>query len=113
MFIQGITVTLYDLEQTGTDQFNAPIFSEVAEQVENVLVVPAIQGGQDVIDQQKLYGKRAEYILAIPKGDTHDWKDKTVEFFGEKFRVFGYPSKGIEENIPLSWNEKVLVERFE
>lgn len=113
MRISGITVTLYNRMQTGTDQFNAPVYSEVEEQVEDVLVAPAIQGGQDVIDQQKLYGKRAEYILAIPKGDTHDWKDKTVGFFGEKFRVFGYPSKGIEENIPLSWNKKVLVERFE
>lgn len=104
---------LYDRVNTGMDSFNAPVYSEVAEPVENVLVAPAIQGGQDVIDQQQLYGKRAEYILAIPKGDTHDWKDKTVEFFGEKFRVFGYPSQGIKENIPLNWNKKVLVERYE
>lgn len=113
MSINGITVTLYDRVQTGTDPFNAPIYSEIAEPVENVLVAPATQGGQDVIDQQQLYSKRAEYILGIPKGDTHDWKDKTVEFFGEKFRVFGYPSQGIEDNIPLSWNKKVLVERYE
>lgn len=113
MRIKGTTVTLYATVQTGTDAFNSPVFTEIAEEVDNVLVAPATQGGQDVIDQQQLYGKRAEYILAIPKGDQHDWKDKTVAFFGERFRTFGFPTEGIEANIPLAWNKKVLVERFE
>lgn len=86
MAITGITVTLYDRVQTGVDRFNAPVYAEVPVQIDNVLVAPAVTGGQDVIDAQRLYGKRAEYVLAIPKTDDHDWRDKTVEFFGQKYR---------------------------
>lgn len=111
--IQGITVLLHQRTAAETDPFGDPVYTEETVAVEDVLVAPAVQGGQDVTDTTRLEGKRAEYILAIPKGDTHDWKDQTVEFFGEKWKVFGYPTEGIEENLPLRWNRKVLVERYE
>lgn len=47
------------------------------------------------------------YTLGIPKGDTHDWTDKKVFFFGRFFRTIGLPEQGIEENIPLCWNKKI------
>jgi len=109
--IKGITVILYDKIQTGTDGFDAPLYEEIPIEVENVLVSPA--SSTDVIDQLNLYGKKAIYTLAIPKGDTHNWKDREVEFFGEKWKTFGLPICGIEENIPLDWNMKVMVERYE
>ncbi len=37
----------------------------------------------------------------------------TVEFFGRKFRTYGAVTEGIEALIPLSWNRKVKVERYE
>lgn len=43
----------------------------------------------------QLYGKHAVYELCIPKGDSHDREDKTVEFFGQKWRTFGFPLKWI------------------
>lgn len=51
--------------------------------------------------------------MAIPKGDEHDWKDKRVSFFGEDWHTFGIPLIGIECDIPLDWNMKVMVERYE
>jgi hypothetical protein len=51
--------------------------------------------------------------LGIPKEDEHDWENRRVDFFGEKWRVFGIPTKGIEDIIPLDWNMKVTVERYE
>jgi len=51
--------------------------------------------------------------LAIPKGDTNIWEDQEVRFFGERFRVFGKPLQGIDDLIPLEWNKKVTVERYE
>jgi hypothetical protein len=36
-----------------------------------------------------------------------------VDFFGERFRIVGKPTKGIEALIPLSWNMKVRVQRIE
>ena len=108
--IHGITVTLYQEVETGIDAFNRPIYTETAVQVENVLVSPASMS--ETLDTVNLTGGKAVYTLGIPKGDTHDWKDKKVEFFGETFRTFGEPLKGIEDMIPLEWNTKVQVERY-
>lgn len=109
--LKGITVTLIRNVQTGTDPAGAPIYTQISEAVENVLVAPA--SAQDIIDATQLYGKKAVYTLGIPKGDTHVWEDQAVEFFGERFKVFGIPLKGIEAMIPLQWNTKVMVERYD
>lgn len=109
--IKGITVTLYEETQSGTDGFGRPIYTETAVAVDNVLVAPA--STSETLDTVNLTGKKAVYTLGIPKGDTHNWKDKKVEFFGETFRTFGEPLKGIEEMIPLEWNTKIQVERYE
>lgn len=109
--IKGITVTLYKRTQTGTDEFNAPIYTETAIDVDNVLVAPATM--QEVLDTHNLYGRKAVYTIAIPKGDTNNWDNAKVRFFGEDWRVFGIGQKGIDANIPLNWNEKRTVERYE
>lgn len=108
--IKGITVTLYEKAQTGTDEFHAPVYTETAVEVENVLVQPV--SADDVVDDLRLYGKRAEYELCIPKGDSHDWEDCRVVFFGQTWRTFGFVREYIEALVPLSWNRKVKVERY-
>lgn len=110
MAIKGIKVVLHEQRQVGTDNFNMPIYEDATIEVENVLVAPS--STDDITTSLDLYGKKAVYTLAIPKGDTHDWMDTTVEFFGRKWKTFGYPLEGIEENIPLSWNKKVMVEVY-
>lgn len=109
--MKGITVTLYEETKVGTDPFGAPVFETQVVDVENVLVAPT--SSDDQVTELNLYGKTSVYTLAIPKGDTHDWKNKTVEFFGQKFRTFDDPIKGIDALIPLDWNTKVKVERYE
>ena len=44
----GITVTLLSKQQTGTDAFNRPTYSEISIPVENVLVAPVSE--QEVLD---------------------------------------------------------------
>lgn len=109
--IKGITIKLYTKTQTGTDGFNAPIYTETAEEVENVLVQPTSE--TEILDTLNLTGRKAVYQLAIPKGDTHDWTDAKVEFFNQTFRTIGTPIEGIEELLPLAWNKKVRCERYE
>lgn len=109
--INGITVTLYNKTATGTDGFGDPIYTETPVDVEDVLVYPT--SAQEILEMTNLYGKKAVYTLAIPKGDTHTWEDRKVSFFGEDWHVFGIPQEGIEANIPLRWNKKVTVERYE
>lgn len=108
--IKGITVTLILKVQSGTDAFNRPIYEYIEEDVENVLVTPA--SSDDILSSQDLTSKKAVYTLAIPKGDTHNWIDATVRFFGQEWHTFGYPPEGIEANIPLNWNKKVMVEKY-
>lgn len=108
--IRGITVRLYVKTQTGTDEFNAPIYTETSVDVENVLVGEPVS--EDIVNSLQLYGKHIAYTLGIPKGDEHDWDNVTVEFFGQKFRTYGGVTQGIEDMIPLVWNKKVKVERY-
>ena len=109
--IKGMPVTLFVRTQTGTDEFNRPVYSETPVVVDNVLV--GEPSTDDITNDLQVYGKRLAYTLAIPKGDTHVWTDVHVEFWGERFRTYGAPTQGIEDNIPLDWNKKVKVERYD
>lgn len=108
--IHGIPITLIDKQVVSTDPFGSPVVKDVEILVDNVLVSPSTT--DDVTSQMSLTGKVAVYTLAIPKGDTHDWQDKEVEFFGQRWRTFGFATEGIDDLIPLSWNKKVMVERY-
>ena len=109
--IKGITITLFDKVVSGKDPFGNPITKEVEISVDNVLVSPTTS--DDVVNQLNIDGRKAVYTLGIPKGDTNNWENKEVQFFGQRFRTFGIPLEGIEEMIPLQWNKKVMVERYE
>lgn len=110
--MNGITVTLYDRTQVGFDSLHTPIYTETPTTVDNVLVAP--MSDEEVLQMYTLTGRKAVYQMAIPKGDTHDWTaGKRVEFFGESWRIIGMPQEGIENLIPLGWNRKVRVERYE
>lgn len=108
--IKGISVTLREREKIGEDEFYHPIYRETKVEVENVLIAPV--NASEIVGGHDLEGKKAVYTIAIPKGDNHTWKDNVVEFFGEKWKVIGFPQMGIEENIPLDWNQKWMVERY-
>ena len=106
--MRGITITLYTQTVSGTDDLNRPTYTETAVYVDDVLVGQPT--GPEVLDTLNLTGRKADYTLGIPKGDTNDWTDKTVEFFGQKFRTIGAPTQGIEAMIPLRWNKKIQCE---
>lgn len=109
--IKGITVTLINKKEIGRDPFDNPIIEDVEIDVDNVLVSPT--SSDDIVNTKDLTGRTAVYTLAIPKGDTNTWENQEVRFFGKRWRVFGIPLQGIEELIPLDWNKKVMVERYE
>lgn len=109
--IKGIPILLYEITKIGEDGFGAPIYEEIPTIIDNVLVSPSTT--DDIISSTNLFGKKAVYTLAIPKGDDHEWEDKRIEFFGAQWRTFGFSVIGIEELIPLLWNQKVMVERYE
>lgn len=108
----GITVTLHEQVESGQDPLNHPTYTTIETLVDNVLVAPI--GDTEILEIYNLTGRRAEYQLGIPKGDTHEWKSGgKVSFFGKDWRIIGAPTEGIDALIPLSWNKKVRVERYE
>lgn len=108
--LTGINVTLIERKEVGKDDFGAPIYEEKPVIVRDVLVAPA--SDSDIVSSTQLYGKKAVYTLAIPKGDEHEWEDKEVEFFGKSWKTFGFGTCGIDGLIPLRWNKKVMVEAY-
>lgn len=108
--IKGIPIVLIDKQVTGKNSFGHPKFEDVEIVVENVLIAPA--STEDIPNQINLTGKKVDYTLAIPKGDVHNWTNKEVRFFGQRWRTVGEPLEGLDHLIPLEWNKKVQVERY-
>ena len=109
--MRGVTVTLHVKTQTGVDGMNNPVYAISKVQVANVLVG---EPTTDEIDSSiSLYGKKIQYMLGLPKGDTHVWTDTVVEISGEEVRSFGDTIQGIEANVPTPWHKKVRVMRCE
>lgn len=108
--MRGMTISLAVKTQTGTDDFGAPIYTEELVDVHDCLV--GQPSSNDVADTLALYGKKIEFTVGIPKGDTHDWTDAEVIIFGNRYRTIGYPETGIQANIPLRWGQNIKVERY-
>lgn len=108
--IKGTTILLYDREYIGKDAFEAPLYSETPVKVDDILICPA--STDEVTDTLQLYGKRVEYTLCIPKENTNVWEDRTVEFYGHKWRTFGAVLEWHAPMTPGTWNRRVRVERY-
>lgn len=113
--IRGTTVTLYEVQQAGEDELGVPITTATPVTVENVLI--GEPSTDDLSTSLALYQKRISYMLGIPKGDQHNWKDTIVEWtdaYGtHRVKTFGFPITGIEANVPGKWHMKVRCEAFE
>ena len=111
--IKGITVQLIKKIEGDPDPLGNPTYTETEISVDGVLVGEPTT--DDITDSLQLYGKVVAYTLGIPKCDENDWTDTEVVLpapFDGKYRTIGYPTAGIEANIPLKWNKKVKVERY-
>lgn len=109
--MRGITITLHAKTQTGVDSFGAPVYEDTDTTVDNVLV--GEPSGEEQVEELQLHGRRLAYVLAIPKGDDHEWYNNDVTFFGERFHVYAPVTQGIDSLVPTAWNKKVKVERYD
>lgn len=109
--IKGETVILIEKVKTGVDPFGADVFQETETAVNNVIV--GTPSTDDATADLNILGKRAAFVLGIPKGDTHNWKDREVVIRGERFKTYGFPLTQTAENVPGKWNTQVKVERYE
>lgn len=109
--IKGETVYLIETNQTDVDPFGCPVVSESEVQVDDVLI--GNPSTEAVINELNLSGKHMVFVLGIPKGDTHNWKDKKVKIRGEIYKSFSFPLTQTAENVPGKWNTQVKVEKYE
>lgn len=109
--IKGETVKLIVKSEPVVDPFGKPIFKETEVEVKNVLI--GNPSTDDQVAELNLTGKKLAFVLGIPKGDTHDWKDTTVIIRGQKFRTYGFPLTQTESNVPGPWNTQIKVECYE
>lgn len=109
--IRGIPVVLVDKVVIGKDSFGHPKTRDVEIEVDNVLIAPA--STEVIASHINLSGKKAVYTLAIPKGDDNHWENREVRFFGQRWQTVGAPLEGLDHLIPLGWNRKVEVARYE
>ena len=112
--MKGVTITLLQKTQTGTDPLGQPTFSTKEVSVKDVLV--GEPSSSDIETVLTKYGKRVAYTLGLPKGDENTWYKAQVKLpapWSATFNVIGDFTAGIEENVPTRWNKKVHLERIE
>lgn len=114
--MRGITVTLTIKTKTSTDAFGAPVYAETTKTVDNVLI--GEPSTDDITTSTDLFGKRVDFVLGIPKGNTDSWQDTKVEWtdaYGRTIRceTFGFPITGVEALVPTPWHMKVRCHRIE
>ena len=107
--IKGVSVVLHARSIKENDPLGNPIYQTEDVTINNVLWNATT--ADDLVDTSRLEGTQELYTLSIPKGDTHTWLENTVTFNGKTFHCYA-ESEGIEDLIPLKWNKKVLVERY-
>lgn len=104
------TIQLAVRTPVGTNPLGEPVYEEEWVDVPGVLV--GLPSTTEITNAIEMYGKRIDYTLGIPKGDTHDWVNTDVIIWGDKYATIGYPVTGEQENIPLMWGQNVKVVRY-
>lgn len=105
ILIKGIDVILHVKTKSGEDGFGHPLYSYNDKVVSNVLVGSPTP--EEVASTINLVGKRIVFILAIPKGNTDNWENAKVSFFGRTFETYGAITEGIESLVPTPWHKQI------
>lgn len=91
--IKGIPVTLYERTVSGVDAFGRTTYAERPVVVDNVLV--GEPSSEERVSALDLTGRRAAYVLAIPKGDAHNWENCRVDFSASGSELSGSRLKAL------------------
>ncbi|MDD7465490.1 MAG: hypothetical protein PUK59_04565 [Actinomycetaceae bacterium] len=107
----GQTIEILRHTQTGVDEFNEPIMNEVVEQVDDVLVAPAMT--TDLAGNLRPVGDKETIELHFPKSFTGTLRNTCVRVNGKIFDVQGNPSPYMTENTPTRWWLRVQAVRVD
>lgn len=98
----GEQVTVTRRMQTGVDRLGDPVYEDVSEVVDDVLVAPGPRS--DLSDAERPDGDRVAWNLHFPKPYESDLRNATVSVRGEAAcLVVGEPRPFTLENTPTRW----------
>lgn len=110
--IQGETVTITREVEVGRDAGNNPVYEEVLEDVDDVLVAPGPRS--DVIDSNRPDGVKVAWTLHFPKAFTGSLRGALVAVRGmDPAPVIGDPQPYTAANTPTRWNRPAELELVE
>lgn len=98
----GEQVTVTRRIQTGVDRLGDPVYEDVSEVVDDVLVAPGPRS--DLSDAERPDGDRVAWNLHFPKPYASDLRNARVSVRGEaSCLVVGEPRPFTLENTPTRW----------
>lgn len=105
----SIPVSLYEKVQTGVDPFGTEIYKEQKVVVNNCLV--SMVAYSQLSENNTTLSALDQFIIAIPKGDSHEWRNASVEFtladITFKCKTNGDYYLGFEDAMPLMWHKQI------
>lgn len=106
----GMTLSFKKRVATGAkDSFNNPVYSEETITVHDCLVAPPTEP-IDRVESAALDRNVTVVRIHLPKADTRDVSNSSVEYQGEEFRIIGKPVQFMNENTPTRWNRYLRAE---
>lgn len=108
--MKGETVVVVRSVEVGRDPGNSPIYAEVRDRVEDVLVAPGPR--TDIIESNRPEGTEIQWTLHFPKTFTGSLRGASISVRGgEPLGVVGDPQPYTLENTPTRWHMPVEVTR--
>ena len=110
MLMIGMTLEFVKKVDSGeTDDFNNVIFTEETLTIADCLIAPA-QEPLDRVESAALDRNQTIVRIHLPKADTRDVSNSTVEYDGQTFRIMGRAVKFMDANTPTRWNRYMRAE---
>lgn len=91
------------------DGLNDPIYEEQTFSISDCLIAP-ITEPLDRIESSALDRDIAIVRIHLPKSDSTDISDSSVDYGGQTWRVVGKPVAFMNDNTPTIWNRYVRAE---
>lgn len=109
MLMIGMTVSFVKRVQTGTDDFNNPVYSQETITIDDCLIAPPTEP-IDRVESAALDRDVTVVRVHLPKADDRKVHDSEFEYDGETFRVIGKAVTFMNENTPTRWNRYMRAE---
>lgn len=108
--MKTITLEFKKRVPTGAkNKLNDPVYTEETFEISGCLIAPTVEP-LDRVESSALDRDIAIVRLHLPKTDSRDVSNCSVDFDGQTWRIVGKPVKFMDGNTPTEWNRYVRAE---